>query len=224
MTPPTALHSFITALLFSASGAHAYSLCTTAPYPLEGKTVNPIRIVQSQQSVNGQPYQVSGTITVNDRCTFSIQNFTYTGGPTTEAAVWYGGFTNDALGVSLTEFDPVPLGTTAAKTFSFTTRAGASVSYNDFNEFRFFLPVSNQLLARGVIPGGVTPGSSSTTRPSGTTTSTASAVVTTNSASSSASSSANAKPNSAAGGSSYANGYTLVWGTALAIAFTIGLL
>jgi hypothetical protein len=55
--------------------------------------------------------------------------------------------------------------------FEFTKRAGASVSYNDFTEFRLFIEASNTLLARAVIanttvqkpalpltPVGMTPG------------------------------------------------------------------
>jgi undecaprenyl pyrophosphate phosphatase UppP len=70
--------------------------------------------------------------------------------------VWYGGFTNAASGVSLTDNQTLPLtapNKTAKLGFELTQEAGRAVSFNDFNEFRLFLVGLNQLLAKAVIPG-----------------------------------------------------------------------
>ncbi len=67
-------------------------------------------------------------------------NFTFSGVGTNESAYWYGGFPQDSTGrlsVSLTDDVMVPITNNATnQTFTFTKRAGASVSYLDFTEVR----------------------------------------------------------------------------------------
>jgi hypothetical protein len=58
-------------MAFTAMGVQGYSLCTTAPFPFEGKEKNltSIPIVQTQESVNGSKYTVSGEIAITGQCT-----------------------------------------------------------------------------------------------------------------------------------------------------------
>ena len=66
--------TWMTLLTLGAMQVQGYSLCTTAPFPFEGKEDNltSIPIVQTQETVNGSAYTVSGQIAITGRCSVSL--------------------------------------------------------------------------------------------------------------------------------------------------------
>ncbi len=130
----------------------AYSLCDVSIYPYKQQQVS-INVQPSATrsiTVNNKsiPVQVSGKIRVVDGCTFQ-SDLTLTGPAT--PVYWYGGnLTDKNTAYRLTSLaQPVLSGNI---TFKFTDRAGESVSYTDFNEFRLFVVDSNEMIATASLP------------------------------------------------------------------------
>lgn len=199
-----------------------YSLCTAGSFPYQGRDIGALAITKAQQTFQGQNYQISGSIRIVDRCSFAIENLSYSG-PANDTAVWYGSFVGWANGISLTDNTPVSLnGTTARQVFTFTQRAGAPASYNDFNEFRLFTLGSNQVLARVPIPNGIpNPGASSSVVSSRATVTTT--VTVTSGPAITPSSSRTPVPNTSGAAGSDVTPYAMIWVSLVAILVTLGL-
>lgn len=162
----------------------AYSLCNKVIYPHSGKSVVNIPLTSSGtfQTSSGASVTFKGSVSIVDGCTFNVSDVMFNG---PETASWFGGIGSvsdaSASAVRLTP-DVLKAGQPYTAVYTLSQNAGAWVSYDDFNQFRLFDPISGIVIAVADIPGNlVTPGAK--TNPGGLPTPAAGVVVPTSSAS-----------------------------------------
>ncbi|KAI8927012.1 hypothetical protein BC831DRAFT_454187 [Entophlyctis helioformis] len=149
------------AIVSLAATASAYSLCNAAVNPYANRTLS-IPIVGARATgANNAPLTVSGTISVVDGCTFSINNLAFSGVP---AIVIFGGVPPDTNGVRLAaeKFTAPAPGAPINRNVTFISTAGNWVSYTDFVQFRLFDEDNQLLVATADIPNPITPSTART--------------------------------------------------------------
>jgi hypothetical protein len=149
----------VNAVFLLSASCLGYSICNPTVYPYSSEEIK-ISLVQTvtrtirlgNLTITIAP--ISGSIQIEDGCTFTVNNLTLASYPQLNFQ-WYGGFKQNAIdAVSLSETAIVTgNGTTdTSQTFTFKRAAGSAVSFLDFDQFRLFETRSKSLLATADLP------------------------------------------------------------------------